>query len=212
MDAASYEGGRAGVKRMSLRLTLIAHAATAATRRADFPSDEGAEPQGLARAAALAGHLGRVDAAWAGPSRRTRETAEALGLVATLDPALRDIDLGAWAGRRLADIDMADLARWTADPGAAPHGGETVLTVVARVAGWLGAMQAVQGRVVAVTHAAVIRAAVVTILGADPRMFWRIDAEPLCRVRLQAQGGRWALRFVDADPDEERWPSGGGSV
>ena len=190
---------------MSLRLTLIAHAATDATRRAAFPVDEGLEPQGAGTANALATKLGRVDVTWVGPSLRTRQTAAALGLTASVDPALRDIDLGAWAGRSVSEIvamDAEGLARWTTDPDAAPHGGEAVSKVLRRVALWLGAMQHVQGRVVAVTHAAVIRAAVIVILDASPRSFWRIDVEPLCFVRLQAHANRWTLRFVEMDLDE----------
>jgi hypothetical protein len=80
---------------MTLRLTLIANAATAVTRRAAFSTDEVLEPQVLAKAATMAGSLGRVDAAWTGPSLRTRQTAAALGLIASVDLALADIDLAA---------------------------------------------------------------------------------------------------------------------
>jgi broad specificity phosphatase PhoE len=182
---------------MSLRLTLIAHAATDATRQAAFPLDEGLEPRGLDRAAGLAGHLGRVDAAWAGPSLRARQTAAALGLSASVDPALADIDLGDWAGRPLAEVASADaegLALWTTDPAATPHGGESVAQLLRRVSTWLDRMQSSKGRRVAVTHAAVIRAAMVLVLDANPRSFWRIDVEPLCFARLDAHGGQWKLR------------------
>ena len=182
---------------MSLRLILIAHAATPATRQARFPLDEGLEPQGLAKATALAGMVGRVDAAWSGPSLRTRQTAEALGLEASIDPRLADVDLGHWAGRPLAEVAAADpdgVAQWTADPAAAPHGGETVAALLARVSLWLDGTGGVQGRAVAVTHAAVVRAAIIVVLDADPCSFWRLDVEPLCFARLQIQPGRRQLR------------------
>ncbi|MCB8876073.1 histidine phosphatase family protein [Acidisoma silvae] len=183
----------------SLRLTLIANAATAATRQAAFPLDEGLESQGLAKATALAVSLGRVDGAWTGPARRARQTAEALGLQAAVDPALADIDLGRWAGRSLAEIAAEDpqgLGLWTSDPDAAPHDGESVTRLLARVGSWLEAAQPSQGRIVAVTHAAVIRAAMIIILDANPRAFWRIDVEPLACARLQATAGRWTLRSL----------------
>ncbi|MCB8879890.1 histidine phosphatase family protein [Acidisoma cellulosilytica] len=184
---------------MSLRLTLIAHAASTATRQASFPLDEGLEPQGWQKAQALAGSLGRVDGAWTAPSLRTRQTAQVLGLVAQMEPALADIDLGAWAGRALAEVAAAEpegLARWTADPAAAPHSGESVLDLLARVASWLAGLQGQDGRFVAITHAAVIRAVLISVLEADPKSFWRIDVEPLCFARLQAHAGRWTLRSL----------------
>jgi broad specificity phosphatase PhoE len=126
---------------MTLRLTLIANAATAVTRRAAFSTDEVLEPQGLATAAAMAGSLGRVDAAWTGPSLQTRQTAAALGLNASVDLALADIDLGRWAGRSLAEVaatDVEGLALRATDSTAAPHAGESVAELLRRVSppGW----------------------------------------------------------------------------
>ncbi len=183
---------------MSRRLTLVAHAATEATRQAAFPTDETLEPSGAAKAAALAGTLGRVDAAWTSPARRAVQTAAALGLEATADPALADIDLALWAGRSLAEIEAADAAglkRWTNDPAAAPHGGESVDHLLRRVRRWLDERASDPGHVVAVTHAAVIRAAVVVALDAAPAAFWRIDVEPLCFASFRSRGGRWTFRL-----------------
>ena len=50
------------------------------------------------------------------------------------------------------------------------------------------------GRVVAVTHPAVIRAAIVHALGAPPASLWRIDVEPLSLTRLHHGSGGWSLR------------------
>ncbi|MGI4945161.1 MAG: histidine phosphatase family protein [Janthinobacterium lividum] len=188
---------------MSVRLTLVCHAATAAVRAATFPLDEPLDANGLARASALAGSLRGVDAAWASPSLRTRETAAALGVAATPDPALRDLALGAWAGRSLASLAASEpeaVARWTGDPGAAPHGGESVMELLARVRAWLATVVALEGRIVAVTHPAVIRAAIVGVLDAEPRSFWRIDVAPLCGAKLQGRGGRWTLRSLGPLP------------
>lgn len=182
---------------MSLRLTLIAHAATDATRRTRFPLDEALEPRGLQAATALAGNLGRVDQAWSSPRLGARQTAEALGLAPSIETALSDIDLGRWAGRPLEEVaaeDPSGLTSWMKDPMAAPHGGESVSDLLCRVETWLGRMQRSEGRIVAVTHAAVIRAAVVILLEANPRSFWKIDVEPLCFARLLAHEGHWRLR------------------
>ncbi len=196
---------------MGLRLTLVCHAATAATRRAAFPSDEPLEPSGLARARALAGTLGRVDAAWTSPARRAVETAAALDLHATADPALADLAMPLWAGRSLAEVEASDAAgllRWRMDVDASPHGGESVVDLLRRAEAWLDGIRHREGRVVAVTHPAFIRAATVVALDARPGSFWRIDVEPLCLLALLGRRDGWVLRMPRAagtvDRDEPR--------
>ena len=122
---------------MNARLTLVAHASTAATARAVFASDEGLEPRGAA-AAAAATRLRRVTRAVCSPARAAVETAAALGLAATVDAGLADWDLGEWRGRALDEV--AGVAEWVADPDAAPHGGESLTALLARVADWLAAV------------------------------------------------------------------------
>jgi broad specificity phosphatase PhoE len=53
---------------------------------------------------------------------------------------------------------------------------------------------------IAVTHAAVIRAAVIGVLGAPPQSFWRIDVEPMSLVDLRSDKRRWALRVPGFSP------------
>ena len=44
------------------------------------------------------------------------------------------------------------------------------------------------------THAAVLRATLVAVLGAPPSAFWLIDARPLSTLTLTSDGRRWAVR------------------
>ena len=81
---------------VSARLTLVAHASTAATSRAAFGGDEGLEPRGAAAAAAA--RLRRVTRAVCSPARAAVETAAALGLAATVDAGVADWHLGGVAG------------------------------------------------------------------------------------------------------------------
>jgi len=122
---------------VNARLTLVAHASTAATARAVFAGDEGLEPRGAA-AAAAATRLRRVTRTVCSPARAAVETAAALGLAATVDAGLADWDLGEWRGRALDEV--AGIAEWVADPDAAPHGGESLTALLARVAAWLAAV------------------------------------------------------------------------
>ena len=184
---------------MSVRLTLICHASTTAVRAAAFPLDEPIDAQGRAKAAALAADLGGVDVAWTSPALRATQTATALRLDATVAADLRDIDLGHWAGRSFDDVQATDpdaLAAWTTDTNAAPHGGESVTSLCERIRPWLDTMRLDTRRIVAVTHPAVIRAAVILAIEAEPRSFWRIDVAPLCRVSLSGNPSRWTLRSL----------------
>jgi broad specificity phosphatase PhoE len=188
---------------VSTRLLLIVHAETAATRAARFALDESLNERGQAAAAAVAAALdGRARLA-CGLALRCRQTAAALQGGAppapdTLDGRLDDWELGSWAGRTLAEVGAQDpvgTAAWLEDPDAAPHGGESLTELLHRVGGYLTDVAGRPGQHVAVTHASIVRGAVVQVLGAGPAGFWRVDVAPLSRVLLSAHAGRWNLRL-----------------
>jgi broad specificity phosphatase PhoE len=182
------------------RLLLIRHASTEAVRRAAFPIDESLDDAGRSAAAQLAGRLGRGEALCS-PAARARETATAAGLDPALDPALDECDFGAWTGRSLADVHEQDpegATAWMTDPSARPHGGESLIDLLARVGAWMGAQAAQDGRAIAITHAGVVKAAIVHALGAPPLAFWRVDVSPLGLTELTAQDGRWTVACVNA--------------
>jgi broad specificity phosphatase PhoE len=186
---------------MTTRLTLLCHAATAATRAGRFAADEAVEDKVAAQLAACAGRLPRADRALSGRSCCVRQTAAALGLVAEPIAELDDCDFGRWRGRTLSEIAVAEpegLAAWLSNPTANPHGGESIAALIARVANWLDSVRG-ESRIVAVTHPAVVRAAAVHVLGAPAESFWRIDAGPLAVIDLRHDGRRWALRAVTLD-------------
>jgi broad specificity phosphatase PhoE len=188
---------------VTARLILVCHASTAAVRGASFPADEPLDDHGKADAAASAGRLPDAERRLTAPEARTRQTAELLGLDAAVVPALRDCDYGAWRGRSFDDVharEPDDVSAWLSDPAAAPHGGESILALLARVADWLGDEQTHHARTIAVTHAAVIRAAIVTAIGAPPASFWRIDLAPLSVTRLSGAGGRWNVSSSGCTP------------
>lgn len=186
---------------MPARLTMICHGATSATRAAAFPLDEPLEDSVAEWARTLSLSLRRWDRVVTSPALRARQTAAALSLNACVHPALRDCDYGRWHGRKLADIQAthpAEVAAWLSDPGADPHGGESLLALTLRVSGWMADRSHDDGHTIAVTHAAVIRAAVIDVLGAPPKSFWRIDVEPLGLVELHSDKRRWVLRATTA--------------
>ena len=185
---------------MTTHLKLLCHASTAAVRLAAFPADEPLDDQGRRKLAAVAQRI-HADRCWTSPALRASQTADALGLKATAEPMLRDCDYGRWTGRTLADVQAQEpeaVAEWLGNPEAAPHGGESMLALMKRVAAWLDAQRGMPGVTVAVTHASVIRAAIVHAIEAEARSFWRIDVAPLSLTRLSGANGRWTLASLTA--------------
>ena len=179
---------------MTVRLMLIAAAPTPATRQAAFPNDESLTANGHADAVRAAAGIGRVTSALRGPELRCEQTAGALGLAAAAEPALADLDAGSWRGHRLDQVDPEKLGLWPTDPSAVPHGGESLTALSARVAGFLDGLPREPARIVAVTHPAVIRAAVLYVLRAPVQAFWSLDVAPLAQTRLSWNAGVWRLQ------------------
>ncbi|MCG5442073.1 histidine phosphatase family protein [Micromonospora sp. NIE79] len=187
-------------------LQLVAHGHTAALRRAHFGgADDGLDEGGLRAALAQAqagadrhGPLGVNATCLSSPASAARQTADAFGLLPTIETALADCDYGDWSGRSLAEIADTQpqaLHDWLSAPASAPHGGESVTAVRDRVGSWLDEQHRAGGRVIAVTHLLVIRVAVVHALGLPMATYRQVDVEPLAVVRLTSQGARWQLRL-----------------
>ncbi|MFI5759102.1 histidine phosphatase family protein [Streptomyces sp. NPDC051569] len=212
---------------MTTRVTLISPAISTALREARFggrvPGDSGVpddtgdngdngdtdelDPAGLRQAEAVRETFPRAAALYVSPSRRCRRTAEVLGLDASPLADLAPCAMGRWQGRTLDEVAAAEpqsVSAWLSDPASAPHGGESIRALHARVGHWLDALttrpstagQAPDnpgGRVIAVAEPDVIRAATVHALGAGPEAFWRVDVRPLSATELSGRNGRWNL-------------------
>ncbi|MDZ7904798.1 MAG: histidine phosphatase family protein [Cypionkella sp.] len=57
-------------------------------------------------------------------------------------------------------------------------------------------MHPIKGRIVAVTHASVIRAIVLHILQAPAEAFWSLDIAPATMTDLRHDGRRWTVRSL----------------
>ena len=182
---------------MVSRLVLLCHGMTAAQRGARFADDEPLEDSAAEATTALKSELPAFQRWWTSPALRARETARLLAIEATVALALADNDYGRWKGQSMAEIadkEPKSIAAWLADPSARPHGGESIRDLMTRVGAWLDSQLATGGRSLAITHQAVIRAAIVHVLGAPAPAFWRIDVEPLSLTELSSDGRRWNLR------------------
>ena len=186
---------------MTVRLDLLAHGASSATQAPRFPDDEALEASAVATLEALKGRLRSYGTVLTSPSRAAHETAVTLGLKAGVENALRDCDYGRWRGLAVADVaaqEAEEFAAWLGDPMAAPHGGELLAALIERASVWLDRSLTRRGATLAVTHAAVVRAAIVSALGAGSSAFWRIDVAPLWVARLTGHAGRWNLAALGA--------------
>jgi broad specificity phosphatase PhoE len=174
---------------------LLCHAVTEGIRLARFGGDDALTAAGVSDARALA--VPRAERACCAPSEASRSTAAHMGLDALVDERLARCDYGRWNGRTLDEVlavEPTAVGEWMADPGAAPHGGESLTALGERAGRWLDDQHGAAHTVLAVADAAVIRAAVVYAIDAGPRSVWRIDVSPLTRTVLSGEPGRWSLR------------------
>jgi broad specificity phosphatase PhoE len=189
---------------MQTRLWLISHASTAAQRNATFADhNEPLDARGFAEASAYAQHAcfasnrAREVRALTSPAACARDTARALGLSATVAAGLADTNYGEWQRMRVADIAAQApqaLEAWLHDPAAAPPGGESFEAVAVRVGAWLDALakhDPADHTVVAITHAAVLRAALIRVLHAPASAFTQIEIAPLTTIELRCSKRGW---------------------
>jgi broad specificity phosphatase PhoE len=177
-----------------VRLTLVSHAMTDAMAAGRFPADEPLNDTGRRQAAAATSlGINRGTRQLAGPEQRALQTAELVGLQAMVEPQLADLDYGRWRGEAPGSLRREELEAWLTDPAQAPHGGESIVVLIHRVARWLDSLTDNTLRTVAVTHPAVIRAAILSALGAPPKSFWRIDIAPASRTVMRFRGHTWTL-------------------
>ena len=180
------------------RLTLVCSGISQGMRKARFPLfDETLEKRSVELARALGQQLSNTSRALVAPSLRAQQTAHFMGLRATVHDSLRDQNYGMWEGKEPDEIEAAQpgsLAAWRADPAYSPGGGEPLTEVATRTAGFLDSMRSAGGQLIAVTHPAVVRTAMIHILAAPLTSYWRIDTPPISLIGLYSDGTRWVLR------------------
>ncbi len=187
---------------MSVRLKLLAAARSSSLLTTRFDDERPLDAAGwhaAERAAPVLCRLAAAELRYCSPSARCRETGDALGLTPLAQPALRDCDMGRWRGRTLGEVTAAEpdaVETWLADPGSAPHGGESLVAFITRVGGWLETRPGGDtAGLLAVAEPGVVRAALVYALQAPPHSYWRIDVQPLSVTTLTRRSGSWNLQL-----------------
>ena len=130
---------------------------------------------------------------------RALETARAIArahhLEVVVEPRLREFSFGAWEGLTWGEIVAFDARLRNATPTSAaqyaPHGGETFAEVAARVGAFLEDLQArPQRRIVAVTHAGALHAALAALRLGDDAAGVRLSPGGITRVAMSVEGAR----------------------
>ncbi len=150
--------------------------------------DDPLDKRGRAECAQL--RLSFPDTVRIAPDRSATETAAEIGADGVIDDALKSLDLGRWTGLAPDEIDPLDLGEWFGDPGANPHGGESITAFLARLSAWLETAWTVDvGAVVASGTAQGLVAA------ATGMSFWGVEVAPAGVIDLERRGGRWRLQL-----------------
>jgi len=132
------------------------------------------------------GEMAKVEAVYASPLERTRETAapiaKALKLRVRAEKGLLEADFGDWTGKKLKDLmkkpEWRTVQRYPS--GFRFPSGESFAEMQTRITGTLATLAARHrgGMIVAVSHADPIKAAVAHALGTHLDLFQRIVVSP----------------------------------
>jgi alpha-ribazole phosphatase len=144
-------------------------------------------------------HLPQGAAGYASPSRRTLDTARALGIDPLLVPEFSEQDFGAWTGQRHDDLAAAGgeaYAQFWSDPACSrPPGGESFEDQIARVRQGLHRIEA--GPATLVVHSGTIRAALSIALDLAPQAGLRFVIDPLSLTRVDRLADGWRVVSVN---------------
>jgi alpha-ribazole phosphatase len=181
------------------RLWLVRHAPVAGAKGVIHDADAAADTSDAAAFAALRAKLPAGAASFASPSRRTLETAAALGLRPKPEPNFREQNFGDWTGRRHDDLACEPGATyddfWRAPANSRPSGGESFVDQIGRVREGLAALP--PGDVALVVHSGTIRAALAIALEMAPESALRFAIDPLSLTRIDRLTNGWRVVCVN---------------
>ncbi|MBF5096174.1 histidine phosphatase family protein [Azospirillum sp. INR13] len=167
--------------------------------------------QGRAEADLLADRLSpqhrsgqRLTAVLSSPLERAVETAtpiaERQGLPLTIEPALNELDLGAWSGKRFEELhgdpawDLWNRARSHGRPTPGESPGESMAEAQTRIAALLDRLRRAHpgGTLALVSHGDIIKAALALAMGLPLDFYGRFEISPASRSVVIA--GDWGLK------------------
>lgn len=180
---------------MAVRLAVVAHGPTERTRDAVF----GDRSDLVSADHGTADRVRRVRHAVAGTEPACAQTARSWEVPAEVVGGLSGPQFGSWQGRTLNDVadhDVAGLQAWSADPDAAPHGGESLSDLIKRVGDVCDATAWPDGGSVAFVTPLVARAVAVHALGGPAELIFRLDVAPGGQLLISRSGPSWRLQSL----------------
>jgi len=193
---------------------LIRHGHTGATEQGICYTDPAAEltPAGQAQAELIGKWLQseKVDVLLSSSSQRVVTTAQIVGRELNIPfqvvQDLNEWNVGEWEGRAYIDIkaEQPELyGAWVRDPIVhKPPGGESIEDVYRRTSTKLDELIELHKgkRVVLVTHAGIIRSAIIKALQMDVRNFWRLVVPVGTVTRIDFSPSFASLQFMSVKP------------
>lgn len=192
-----------------IRLIFVRHGRTSWNVEGRVQGGGGLDEVGKAQSAALADYLSsqRIDAIYASPALRARQTAQAVakrhGLLVHQRALLRDLNYGFYAGALLTEVEKRDpglIQRWRARPDKVVfEGGENLASLRGRITRFIDEMAKAHphsgASVVAATHDSPVRVVASLALGLDDSQHTQEQLRtPLASVTvLEVDGDRMTL-------------------
>lgn len=183
-------------------LWLIRHAPVAATKGVIHGPNAPADLSDRDALATLKAQLPIDCYAVCSPTRRTTETALALGLDPVKQPEFREQDFGAWTGKSHAELaeepDPAYRDFWIAPADNAPPGGESFANQINRTKAGLEILP--PGASILVVHSGTVRAVLAIALDLSPDAALRFVIDPLSLTRVDLLEGGSRIGQVNWRP------------
>lgn len=193
-------------------LILLRHGRTVANADArvqgnfDSPLDEVGRAQARAAGESIRSRWS-VDRVITSDLQRTRDTATEAGfghLPTEVDECWREIDFGTYDNRSTREVIGELGARWSADIGFVPEGGESMAAMHERITGAAAPLveQARTETILVVTHATPIKSVVAHLLGGDARMILAFQVNLASTTSFVNAGPEFLLSEYNWRPDE----------
>jgi len=175
-------------------IVLVRHGRTDVNARGLLQGrlDPSLDELGRKQAELLAMAIEPPDRVVSSPLRRARETAEVFGLPVEIDERWIELDYGELDGMPVESVGAEVWKQWRSDLRFTPPGGESILSMSARVLQACEDLvdEAALRDVVVVSHVSPIKAAVTWALGVGTEAGWRthLDAASITRVVIGPHG------------------------
>lgn len=173
---------------MTVYLTLFSTAATQSQKYMIFPGNTHLDTQiHISNIENITVSLRKIKNIFISPSASSLETAKKLNLKGELDTRLAECNYGDWAGLSLKDIAKSQpyaFKEWLNNPYFTVPGGESIKDIFIRTQNWLTSLDFLSGHYLVLTHAPIIRCALILSQSFLLERYYKINIAPLTFVKI----------------------------